>query len=162
MYGIKIYIHDATPPKKKPKFLKALGFIAALLLYSIFAIAGFYCEGILTSGLLFICPLTVIAALFLQAADFAKPYLVFTKTTVERHTFVFGIHRIKYFKQSDISEILKCSSHSQAVKGIRINRFQYLVFRNKNGKYMFKLAVFENTGETVHGLLPNIQIKEVS
>lgn len=41
MYGIKLYIHNDTPPKATPKPLKLLGYIAAALIYLPFAGAAF-------------------------------------------------------------------------------------------------------------------------
>lgn len=158
MYGIKLYIHNDTPPKATPKPLKLLGYIAAALIYLPFAGCGFYCGDVLLSVLFFVCPLIVIAVCLLQAADFAKPYIIITKTTVERHSFILGIHRIKRFAKADISEILKCSGLSLKAKGPSFGFMQYLVFRNRDGKYMFKIADFPNAEKAVKENFPNLKV----
>lgn len=137
--------HDRTPRPKTKKSLKILfGFMTGLFLGT-FLFMAVVCSLEINSivpAVVILTPTIIITALIaFDLTDISKAYIEIIEDKITVVDYNFSIKKEKNFLLSDISysEILLASS--MRVRGKRIGKgpFTYIVFRDKNDKFMFKV-----------------------
>ena len=136
--------HDRTPKPKTKKSLKILlGFTGGLFL-GMFLFMAVACSSeinsILPAVVILIPSILLTALIIFDLTDMSKAYIEIIEDKITVTDYYFNIRKEKNFFIQDIAyaEILRHSS--MRVRGKRyVNGFSYIVFRNKNDKYMFKV-----------------------
>ena len=145
--------HDRTPKPKANKTLKIVSVLcwslmAALFLFS--AIATSIMSRSILPALIILIPATLIVTLVLVSInDMNKAYVQIEGDSITVADYCFFSKKEKCFKidEIDTAEIvlgysLRCPGYRHSVMG-----FSYIIFKNDDNKYLFKLVNCPETNE---------------
>ena len=145
--------HDRTPKIKTNKTLKIMliscwSFMGAVFLF--FAIAiSIMSHSILPAAIILI-PVTFIAAfVIVTTIDMNKAYIQIDGENITVVDYYFFSRKEKCFTIYEIKTAEIALGYSFPVRGYRYSMmgFSYIVFRNADNKYLFKLINFPETKE---------------
>lgn len=136
--------HDRTPRPKTKKSLKILFCFLTGLFLGLFLFSAVVCSLEINSilpAVVILTPTILLTTLIaFDITDMSKAYVEIVKDKITVIDYYFNIRKEKIFFIQDIAyaEILLHSS--MHVRGKRHGHgFSYIVFRDKNDKYMFKV-----------------------
>lgn len=143
--------HERTPkvePKPSIKIILIIGFGLIVALLILAAIACSLSANSIMPAVVILVPMLVLAILFAQILkDMEKAYIEIADDAIFATDYYFGIKSEKEFsvRQIGTAEILLGSSIR--VRGYRYSNAgcTYIVFRDKRGKYMFKVICVPET-----------------
>ena len=143
--------HDRTPKietKKSVKIMLAFGFGLIIALFLFMAVVcSLYINSIMPA-LVILVPVLVLAILIvLTQMDMDKAYVEIVDDMIVVTDYYFGIKVEKVFSIRDIATAETLIGYSMRVRGYRysIAGSPYIVFRDKNRKYMFKVICVPET-----------------
>ena len=143
--------HDRTPKIKTNKTLKimlAIGFsmpIALLLFIAI--VCSLYISSVMPA-VLALAPVVMLAMLIaVTQKDMDQAFVEIVDDVITVTDYYFGIKKCKIFQLHDIATAEILSGTSMRVRGYRYSNAgcSYIVFRNCEGKYMFKVLCVPET-----------------
>lgn len=133
--------HDRTP---RPEIKKSIKIIFAVILGLLFGVS--LCLIVIAClSIDFILPIAIIATLIILLViflnDIQKEYIEIIDNKITVVNYNFNVKKEKNFLLSDIAYAEILITSSPRVRGKRINMagISYIVFRDKNDKYMFKV-----------------------
>ena len=143
--------HNRTPKIVTKKSLKIMlafeyGLAAALLLFAAI-VCSFTVHNILPAVVI-IGPLIILAVVILiTQKDMDRAYVEISDPLITVVEYCFGVERKKVFSMQDIATAEILIGSSMAVRGYRYSNAgcSYIVFRDHNGKYMFKIICVPET-----------------
>ena len=139
---MKIYIHSQTPKPKMSKTIKIMFIITSSLFLSIFLLAAFVCffiaNSIIGGIILILIPIFLFALVYFSITDLEKAYIEICEDHIVAVEFFAGISKIKRFQKDDIQSY-KFSKSLDRIPGTKLKFVRYIVFYDKNGKYLFKI-----------------------
>ena len=146
---MKLNTHDRTPRiKNNNKFVIFMFCVCAFLFCLIFSIVAFCCiyyaKNVFAGVLVLLIPVLLTVWIFLSIKDLEKAYIEIKGNDIYVIDYYYGIKKEKYFLVSDITSAEILSGSSFKVKGLRIQHFSYIVFKN-NKKYLFKIICLPET-----------------
>ena len=145
--------HDRTPKIKTNKTLKIMliscwSFMGAIFLF--FAIAtSIMSQSILPTAIILI-PVSLIATfIIVTTIDMNKAYIQIDGKTITAVDYYFFSRKEKRFTIDDIKTAEIALGYSFRVRGYRYSMmgFSYIVFRNADNKYLFKIINCPETKE---------------
>lgn len=145
--------HDRTPKTKTNKRLKIMlilcwSFMGAFLLF--FAIAASIMSHSILPAAITLIPVTFIAAfVIVTTIDMNKAYIQIDGENITVVDYYFFSRKEKCFTIDEIKTAEIALGYSFRVRGYRysIMGFSYIVFRNANNKYLFKIINSPETNE---------------
>ena len=158
---MKLYTHSEIPRKKTPKIVKFLLFICTIFASAMFIglsliliINKNIFEGILILSI-FSVLITVCIFCF---TDMVKAYVELLDDKIIVVDYYFGIKKIKCFSKDQIFSYKIVQSYSMEIRGYRLytllgQYIPYIVFKDKNDKYLFKIICLEQTKEAFKELM---------
>ena len=99
-------------------------------------------------AVLILPPLTVLVILIaITQRDMDKAYVEIVDDVIIAVDYYFGIKKEKTFSIRDIAAAETLTGYSMRVRGYRYSNagITYIVFRDKSGKYMFKVICVPET-----------------
>lgn len=143
--------HNATPKIVTNKALKIMlafeyGLAAAFLLFAAI-VCAFTVHNILPAVVI-IGPLIVLAGVILiTQKDMDRAYVEISDQRITVADYCFGVEQKKVFSMQDIASAEILPGSSLRVRGYRYDQMgsAYIVFRDRNGKYMFKILFAPET-----------------
>ena len=145
--------HDRTPKIKTNKTLKIMliscwSFIGAVFLF--FAIATSIMSRSILPALIILIPVTLIVAFaIIVTTDMNKAYVQIEGNNVTVVDYYFFSKKERCFKIDEIKTMENVLGYSFRVRGYRYSMmgFSYIVFRNDNNKYLFKVINCPETND---------------
>ena len=145
--------HDRTPKIKTNKTLKIMliscwSFIGAVFLF--FAIATSIMSRSILPALIILIPVTLIVAFaIIVTTDMNKAYVQIEGNNVTVVDYYFFSKKERCFKIDGIKTAEIELGYSFRVRGYRYSMmgFSYIVFRNDNNKYLFKVINCPETND---------------
>ena len=145
--------HDRTPKIKTNKTLKIMliscwSFIGAVFLF--FAIATSIMSRSILPALIILIPVTLIVAFaIIVTTDMNKAYVQIEGNNVTVVDYYFFSKKERCFKIDEIKTTEIVLGYSFRVRGYRYSMmgFSYIVFRNADNKYLFKIINCPETNE---------------
>ena len=145
--------HDRTPKIKTNKTLKILliswwSFIGAVFLF--FAIATSIMSRSILPALIILIPVTLIVAFaIIVTTDMNKAYVQIEGNNITVVDYYFFSKKERCFKIDEIKTTEIVLGYSFRVRGYRYSMmgFSYIVFRNDNNKYLFKVINCPETND---------------
>ena len=137
--------HSRTPKNKTPKSVKLMLIGECGLLLAIFAFMAIVCSLYINSvapAVLIITPVFILTAIFLVTQkDMEKEYIEINDDTISVVDYYFGIKKEKSFLIQDIANAEIVNGYSMRVHGYMYSMCgsTYIVFRDNNDKYLFKV-----------------------
>ena len=143
--------HDQTPRRQSSKQLKimfavSLSFVGACLLF--FAVVcSYYAKSILPALIILLAPGIPIALFFVTNRDMNMAYVEIMDQEIHVVDYYFGVKKEKMFLTSDIKTAESYWGGSLRIKGYRwhFGGMHYIVFRDGDGKYLFKILDLPET-----------------
>lgn len=139
---MKIYIHSQTPKPKMSKTTKIMFIITSSLFLSMFLLAAFVCffiaNSIIGGIILILIPIFLFALVYFSITDLEKAYIEICEDHIVAVGFFAGISKIKRFQKDDIHSY-KFPKSLDRIPGAKLKFVRYIVFYDKNGKYLFKI-----------------------
>lgn len=144
---MKLNMHDHTPRRSLSRFQKVMFLLSAVLLYSIpvlLACCLFYYERNILAGILtLVVPIALVAVAAIPFVDMSRSYVEFDGDTVTVVDYYCFLKKEKRFNicQIDSTESLLANSFRMRGRRMGYNFFtvRYIVFRDRNGRYLFKI-----------------------
>ena len=145
--------HDRTPKLKTNKTLKIMlilcwSLVGALFLF--FAIATSIISHSILPALIILIPATLIVTfIIVSSIDMNKAYVQIEGDNITVVDFYFFSKKERSFKFDEIKAAEIALGYSFRVRGYRYSMmgFSYIVFRNDNNKYLFKVINCPETNE---------------
>ena len=143
--------HDQTPRRQSSKQLKillavSLSFVGACLLF--FAVVcSYYAKSILPALIILLAIGIPSALLFVMNRDMNMAYVEIMGGEIRVVDLYFGIKKENKFLVSDIKTAESYWGGSLRIKGYRwrFGGMHYIVFRDGDGKYLFKILDLPET-----------------
>ena len=155
---MKLYTHSTTPRPTMSKLLKILFLISAFLIYGMFALGAFACffyGNSIAGGIMVIAiPIVMTAILFIILSDINKAYIEFSDDDIRVVDYYFGIEKSKHYSKKEVCGYEIALGYSMKVRGYRISAgaTQYIIFKDKNKKYLFKIFYHEQTKKALESI----------
>ena len=148
---MRFHTHDRTPKIKNKKSIKIIlafgfGLIIAFFLFMA-VVCSLYINSIMPAVVI-LAPLTALVILIvITQRDMDKAYVEIVDDVIIAVDYYFGIKKEKTFFIQDIAAAETLTGYSMRVRGYRYCNagITYIVFRNKSGKYMFKVICVPET-----------------
>ena len=145
--------HDRTPKIKTSKTLKIMliscwSFIGAVFLF--FAIATSIMSRSILPALIILIPVAlVVTAVIVSSSDMNKAYVQIEGDSITVVDYYFFSKKERCFKIDEIKTAEIKLGYSFRVRGYRYSMmgFSYIVFRNDNNKYLFKVINCPETND---------------
>jgi hypothetical protein len=148
---MRFHTHDRTQKaqsKKSVKIILAFGFGLTIAFFLLIAVVcSLYINSIMPAVLI-LSPLTVLVILIaITQRDMDKAYVEIVDDVIIAVDYYFGIKKEKTFSIRDIAAAETLTGYSMRVRGYRYSNagITYIVFRDKSGKYMFKVICVPET-----------------
>ena len=143
--------HNRTPKIVTNKSLRIMfvlcyGLVAAFFLF--LAIAASVISRNILPAVVIIGPLIVLAGVILiTQKDMDRAYVEISNQVVTVVDYCCGVEQKKVFSMQDIASAEILPGSSLRVRGYRYDQMgsAYIVFRDRNGKYMFKILYAPET-----------------
>ena len=145
--------HDRTPKKKTNKTLKTMLILCWSLMGALFlfaAIATSIMSRSILPALIILIPVTLIVAFaIIVTTDMNKAYVQIEGNNVTVVDYYFFSKKERCFKIDEIKTTEIVLGYSFRVRGYRYSMmgFSYIVFRNADNKYLFKIINCPETNE---------------
>jgi hypothetical protein len=143
--------HNRTPKIETKKSLKIMLTISFGLIISLFLFMAIVCSLYIESvmpAVVILTPVLVLAILIaISQKDMEKAFVEIVDDVITVTDYYFGIKKCKIFQLHDIATAEILSGTSMRVRGYRYSNAgcSYIVFRNCEGKYMFKVLCVPET-----------------
>jgi len=143
--------HDNTPKIKTKKFVKIMLAIEYGLMISFFLFLAITCSIYINSimpAVIMLTPILVVAILFLiTQKDMDRAFVEIIDDMITVTDYYFGIKKEKTFSMCEIETAEISIGYSMRVRGYRYSNAgcTYITFRDKDGKYMFKIICVPET-----------------
>ena len=145
--------HDRTPKIKINKTLKIMliscwGFIGAFFLF--IAIATSIMSHSILPALIILSPIAfIVTFVIVTTIDMNKAYVQIDGESIIAVDYYFFLRKEKCFTINEIKTAEIALGYSFRVRGYRYSMmgFSYIVFRNADNKYLFKIINFPETKE---------------
>ena len=127
-------------------FAVSLSFVGACLLF--FAVVcSYYAKSILPALIILLAPGIPVALFFFMNRDMNMAYVEIMGEKIRVVDFYFGIKKENMLLMSDIKTAESCWGGSFRIKGYRwhFGGMHYIVFRDGDGKYLFKILDLPET-----------------
>ena len=143
--------HDQTPRRQSSKQLKilfavSLSFVGVCLLF--FAVVcSYYAKSILPALIILLAPGIPGMLFFVMNRDMHMAFVEIMDEEIHVVDYYFGVKKEKMFLTSDIKTAESYWGGSLRIKGYRWNfgGMHYIVFRDGDGKYLFKILDLPET-----------------
>lgn len=143
--------HDTTPRRQNSKKVKltfsvSLPFVGVALLF--FAVVCSYYARNALVGVLMVAPFVVFGGVYYRMTlDMNKAFVEFDGNEIRVVDYYFGAKREKTFLTADVASAQSLWGGSFRIKGYRWHYvgMHYIVFRDRDGKYLFKILALPET-----------------
>lgn len=148
---MRFHTHDRTPKTKMAKSAKAMLAVGFGLIFALFVFVAMVCSlctNSIAPAVLILTPVFVLAILFtIVQKDMAKAFVEINNDTITVVDYYFGIKKEKSFLIHDIANAEILIGYSMRVRGYRYSNggCSYIVIRDNNGKYLFKIICVPET-----------------
>ena len=145
--------HNRTPKIKTKKSVKIMLTIGFGLIISLFLFMAIVCSLYINSvmpAVLILTPVLVLAILIaVSQKDMDRAFIEIVDDVITVTDYYFGIKKEKTFSMQDIGYTEVLIGSSMRIRGYRYSNagMTYIVFRDGNGKYMFKIICTPETKE---------------
>lgn len=142
---MRLYTHSQTPKPKMSKWVKGLLIFSWMLIYSLFCLTGFViifdAHQILIGIIWILVTLVMGAYVFLLFWGMEQAHVELQDDSVFVVNYCVGFKREKRIPLSEIDRALVLYASSMRLHGPRVNvaGVQYIEFRNRKNKYLFKV-----------------------
>ncbi len=161
---MKFHTHHGTSVIKTEKSTKTVFGICCGLVIAIFffmAIACSFYANSITPAVVILVPMLLLAVLIaITQKDMDKASVEVVNDVITVTDFYFGIKREKVYSVQDIGCAEVLIGYSMRVRGYRYSNggMTYIVFKDMNGKYMFKVLCVPETKELFEAYLKQQQL----
>ena len=145
--------HDRTPKiesKKSVKIMLTIGFSLIILLFLFMAsVCSLYINSVMPAVLILIPVLVLAILIAVSQKDMDRAFIEIVDDMITVTDYYFGIKKEKTFSMQDIGYTEVLIGSSMRIRGYRYSNAgtTYIVFRDGNGKYMFKIICIPETKE---------------
>lgn len=146
-----INTHNRTPKvelNKSVKFLIVFGFCLIIALFLFMAVVcSLYINSIMPAIVILVLALVLAILIVLTHKDMDRAYVEIIDDVIIVTDYYFGIKKEKRFFIRDIATAEVLIGYSMRMGGYRYSNAgcTYIVFRDKSGKYMFKVICLPET-----------------
>lgn len=157
---MKLNTHDRTPRPENSSRIKALFWLCAILIYSIFGLVAFACfyyaQSFVGGISVIMIPVLLTVIILIHIKDMEKAYVEITENGICVVDYYWGIQKEKHISFSDITSAEIHMGYSHKVKGYRFSAvgMRYIVFKNGN-KYLFKIIALPETEDLFKQYIQN-------
>ena len=147
------YTHDRTPKLKTNKTLKIMLILCRSLIGVIFLFAAIttsiMSRSILPALIILIPAILIVTFVIVATIDMSKAYVQIEGDNIAVVDYYFFSKKARSFKIDEIKTAEIAPGYSLRVRGYRYSMmgFSYIVFRNDNNKYLFKVISCPETNE---------------
>ena len=145
--------HDRTPKIKTNKTLKIMliscwSFMVVFFLFIAIALS-IISRSILPTLIILIPAILIVAFVMVSSTDMNKAYVQIEGNNITVVDYCFFFKKERYFKIDEIKTAEIALGYSFRVRGYRhsVTGCSYIVFRNDNNKYLFKVINCPETNE---------------
>ena len=143
--------HTRTPKTETKKSIKIMLALSYGLMISFFLFSSIVCSIYINSvmpAVLILAPVLVLAILIaVSQKDMDRAFIEIVDDVITVTDYYFGIKKEKTFSMQDIGYTEVLIGSSMRIRGYRYSNagMTYIVFRDGNGKYMFKIICIPET-----------------
>jgi hypothetical protein len=145
--------HNATPKienQKSVKIILAICYSLVIALFLFMAIACSLYASSIMPAVVILTPFSLLTALIVTIQkDMGRAYVEVLSNTIAVVDYYLGIKKEKIFLKDDIASVDIQIGYSLQVRGYRYTNagMTYIVFRDNNAKYLFKIICTPETKE---------------
>ncbi len=156
---MKLYTYSITPKPKTSKLFKVLLLIVFLGVFVIFALGAFgfiFHENNIVVGIMILLLFFVMSAVAgIISSDCDRSYIEIDGDNIRVVDYYFGIAKTKHFSKCEVHSYEVVSGNSMKLRGPRLSKgyVKYIVFRDKNNEYLFKIFYHDKNKEALKGIL---------
>lgn len=140
--------HERMPKEQAATTEKIILGVVILLLCSFFAVlswAVFKSEGVALLAKMWACILLIFCLAAVLLTDVTRAYVEVVGETITTVDYYFFIKREKQFDRRDVCRAAVWSRSSEWIRGYALKGKYYIIFRDQNGKYLFKVLACPET-----------------
>lgn len=148
---MRFHTHDRTPKIKTNKPMKIMLAIEFGMIIALFIFCAIVCSLYVNSvmpAVLILTPVLMLAMFIaVTQKDMDKAFIEIVDDVISVTDYYFGIKKEKTFSMHEINHAEILIGHSMRVHGYRYSQAgsTYIVFRDHDGKYMFKVICAPET-----------------
>ena len=156
---MKLNTHNRTPKEKNGRMITILLGIGISMVYGIFLLCAFACiyyaDAIVAGIFMILLPVVLLLYIWIQISDMNKAYVEISRDKIHVVDYYMGVKIEKRFSVDEITSIEIVKGYSRKMRGYRwgIAGLSYIVFKDCNKRYLFKIICTSETKEIFEGYL---------
>ena len=156
---MKLNTHNRTPKEKNGRMITILLGIGISIMYGIFLLGAFACiyyADVIGAGIfLILLPVVLLLCIWMQISDMNKAYVEILKDHIHVVDYYMGVKIEKRFSVGGITSVEIVKGYSHEMRGYRwgMAGLSYIVFKDCDKRYLFKIIYTPETKEIFEGYL---------
>ena len=156
---MKLNTHNRTPKEKNGRMITILLGIGISMMYGIFLLCAFACiyyaDAIVAGMFMVLLPIVLLLCIWIQISDMNKAYVEISKDKIHVVDYYMGVKIEKRFSVGEITSVEIVKGYSYKMRGYRLGvaGLSYIVFKDCNKRYLFKILYTPETKEIFEGYL---------